>query len=116
MPWACLSQLPYPEPFMNTSCPTCGALYNVAAKDIGRKLKCKKCNTSLIVTEAGLVVDSGTGSAPASAPAPVSAIAVDDDEEEVVVSKKKGKASKYSGPRTNPLDAIGGVPTLLFAA
>lgn len=101
---------------MNTSCPTCGAIYNVAAKDIGRKLKCKKCSTALKVTEAGLEVDGGTGSAPpaeSSKPAPVPAAAVEDDfDEEPVVKKKKGKYERGSG--VNPLVVIGGIPTILF--
>jgi predicted Zn finger-like uncharacterized protein len=100
---------------MNTSCPTCGAVYNVAAKDIGRKLKCKKCNMALKVTDAGLELDGGTGTAPpaeSSKPAPVAAVVEDEGDEEVVVKKKKGKYER--GPRTNPLVAVGGIPTVLF--
>ena len=44
---------------MNNNCPSCGALYNVASKDIGRRLKCKKCNSALTVTDAGLEMDDG---------------------------------------------------------
>ncbi len=111
---------------MNTACPTCGAVYNVAAKDIGRKLKCKKCSTALKVTEDGLEIDGGTGSAaPASdpKPAPAPAAIEDDDEDyedEAPRKKKKGK-SYDRGPRPNPfaaingmLAAVGGIPTLLF--
>lgn len=103
---------------MNTSCPTCGAVYNVAAKDIGRKLKCKKCSTALKVTDAGLEVDGGTGSAPpaeSSKSSPVAAAVADevDGDDEPVVKKKKGKYER-SGPRVNPLDAVGGIPTVLF--
>jgi predicted Zn finger-like uncharacterized protein len=104
---------------MNTSCPTCGAIYNVAAKDIGRKLKCKKCNTALKVTDAGLEVDGGTGTAPpaeSSKSSPVAAAVADEVEgdDEPVVKKKKGKYERSGGPRGNPLEAVGGIPTLLF--
>ncbi len=88
---------------MNSNCPTCGALYNVAAKDIGRRLKCKKCSAALTVTEAGLVVDDGTE--PALAPSRSAA----DETEEPVVKKRRP-----FGPGFNPLRAIGGVPGLLF--
>jgi predicted Zn finger-like uncharacterized protein len=103
---------------VNTNCPGCDAVYNVASKDIGRKLKCKKCGMALKVTDAGLEEDR-PGGAPASDPKPVpaaAAVADDDEEDEPVV--KKGKGSKYSrGPGVNPLAAlagIGGVPTILF--
>ena len=114
---------------MNTACPTCGAVYNVAAKDIGRKLKCKKCSSALKVTEDGLELDGGTGAAPASDPKPAPApAAVEDDEEdyedEAPRKKKKGKSSdrdRDRGPRPNPfaalggvLAAVGGISTLLF--
>jgi predicted Zn finger-like uncharacterized protein len=100
---------------MNNNCPGCGAVYNVASKDIGRKLKCKKCGMSLEVTSAGLEED--TGGAPRTVPsggsAPAPAVVAEEDDEPVV---KKGKGSKYARtPGVNPLDAVGGVPTILFA-
>jgi hypothetical protein len=42
---------------MNNACPECGAIYAVAEKDVGRRISCKKCNASLIVTEQGLEHD-----------------------------------------------------------
>lgn len=97
---------------VNNNCPGCGAIYNVAAKDIGRKLKCKKCSMALEVTEAGLEEDRGGASKPAP-PVPAAVVADEDDNEPVV---KKGKASKFARtPGVNPLDAVGGVPTVLFA-
>lgn len=104
---------------MNTNCPGCDAIYNVASKDIGRKLKCKKCGMALKVTDAGLEEDRP--GAPASDPrpgsAPAAAVVVADEDDEPVV--KKGKGSKYARtPGVNPLAAlagIGGVPTVLFA-
>jgi hypothetical protein len=78
---------------MNNNCPGCGAIYNVASKDIGRKLKCKKCSMALEVT---------------------AAVVADEDDNEPVV--KKSKTSKFArAPGSNPLDAVGGVPTILFA-
>ncbi len=111
---------------MNNSCPSCGAVYNVAAKDIGRKIKCKKCSSALIVTDRGLEEDDGrppaadprSAPAPAPAPAPARGAADDDyeDEDRPVVRKKK--EPRVSGPGINPLaalNAIGGISTILFA-
>ncbi len=91
---------------MNNTCPSCGALYNVASKDIGRKIKCKKCSTSLAVTEAGLVVDSPSASAPVPA-----AVMEDDDAGEPVVKKKKGKYERAPG---TGIDVLALIPTLIF--
>ncbi len=95
---------------MNQNCPSCGALYNVAEKDIGRKLKCKKCSSALVVTDDGLAADDG--GAPASDPKPKrekAAVADDYDDEPLV---KKNKASRFAGG--GGLAAIGGIPTILF--
>ena len=51
---------------MNNICPGCGALYNVAAKDIGRRLKCKKCSSPLMISEAGIEVDANGATGPHS--------------------------------------------------
>lgn len=94
---------------MNQNCPSCGALYNVAEKDIGRKLKCKKCSAALVVTDAGLAADGG---APADDPKPKrerAAMADDYDDEPPV---KKNRAGRFAGG--GGLSAIGGVPTILF--
>ena len=99
---------------MNNACPTCGAVYAVAAKDIGRKIRCKKCSTALRVDNTGLVVD-----APAAAPPPapvVAAVVADDfdaDDEVVSPRGKKSAGRKYSGG-PGILEQIGGVPTILF--
>lgn len=103
---------------MNNSCPSCGAVYNVAAKDVGRKIKCKKCSSALVVTDNGLEEEDGRG--PASDPKPKSASVVDDDggddDDRPVV--KKGKGNKFArSPGADPLAAlaaVGGVPTVLF--
>jgi predicted Zn finger-like uncharacterized protein len=98
---------------MNNACPTCGAVYAVTAKDVGRKLKCKKCSTALVVTDAGLVVD-GSSVAPAI-PAVVDDFDTGGDE---VVSTRGKKAKKFSGPKGPGLGEriakIGGIPTILF--
>ena len=105
---------------MNNTCPTCGALYNVAEKDIGRKLKCKKCSAALKVTDDGLELDTPTGSAPPVAPkkaAVADANEPDEEEggEEPVIKKKKKESKSYGAPGINPLVMVGGIPTILFA-
>jgi predicted Zn finger-like uncharacterized protein len=98
---------------MNNACPTCGAVYAVSSKDIGRKLKCKKCSTALAVTDAGLVVDAPTASSP---PVAAAAVADDFDTGDEVVSKKSKPGRKYGGPGAGDMLAkIGGIPTVLFA-
>jgi predicted Zn finger-like uncharacterized protein len=104
---------------VNNTCPSCGAVYNVAAKDVGRKIKCKKCSTPLLVSDAGLVVDAPPP-AVAVAAAPVPAAAVVDDfavtDADAVVAPKRGAkpARSYSGGGGG-LDGIGGIPTILFS-
>ena len=75
--------------------------------------KCKKCHTALAVTDAGLVVDTPTGS-----PSPVAAAADDFDTGGEVVSPRARRPEQYSGP-SGPgmgemLPKIGGIPTILF--
>lgn len=100
---------------MNNSCPSCGAVYNVAGKDIGRKIRCKKCSSPLIVTEAGLEVDEP---AAAAAREPANTFEMGDDEEEGG-SRKRGKGKKYAGG--GGLDVMqlvrdfGGIATAFFA-
>lgn len=92
------------KPNMNDTCPNCGALYNVAAKDIGRRLKCKKCHEALTVTDAGLVRDDEE--VPRGGPARQSPDAADDYDPAPRRRRRGG----------DPLAAVGGVPGLLFAA
>ena len=98
---------------MNNACPTCGAIYAVTSRDIGRKLKCKKCSTALAVTDAGLVVDGS-----AVAPAIPAAVADDFDTGGEVVSTRGKKGKRFAGPSgpglSERLARVGGVPTLLF--
>ena len=91
---------------MNNSCPSCGAIYNVAQKDIGRRLKCKKCGSSLMVTEAGLEMDGG-GAVPA-------AVGADDDmyEEEAVPRSKKKRSSGGGADPVQLFKDYGGVSLL----
>jgi predicted Zn finger-like uncharacterized protein len=79
---------------MNSACPTCGAVYAVTPKDVGRKLRCKKCKTALAVTDAGLVVDTPSASAPAVVATPVD----DFDTGGEVVATRGKKARRPSGP------------------
>jgi predicted Zn finger-like uncharacterized protein len=103
---------------MNNACPTCGAVYAVTPKDIGRKLRCKKCSTALAVTDAGLVVDAPTGSAVAAA-IPAAVVEDDFDTGGEVVGPRAKKAKGYRGPAGpglgERLAKIGGVPTILFS-
>ena len=103
---------------MNNACPSCGAVYAVTPKDVGRKLRCKKCQTALAVTDAGLVVDTPTATA-RPAPEPVAAAVADDFEtgDEVVTTRGK-KGRKFTGPRGPGLGELlgkaGGLATVLF--
>jgi predicted Zn finger-like uncharacterized protein len=109
---------------MNNTCPSCGAVYNVAAKDIGRRIKCKKCQTALVVTENGLETDQPAASPPppvaSAAPAFDDVVADDDDGEEVVSTKKgkKDRGRRYSGvpgPSLGErLAPVGGLPTIIM--
>lgn len=106
---------------MNNTCPACGAIYNVAAKDVGRRIRCKKCSTALLVTDAGLEVEDPTaGGAPPPMPAPRSAPAADDFDDEVEPAPRRGRDRRAAGPGLNPgelLTRVGGlttVATILF--
>lgn len=93
---------------MNNACPGCGAVYAVTSRDIGRKLKCKKCSTALAVTDTGLEVD---------APGAVPAAAADDfdtGDEGGGVGRKKAKKYGIGGGGGELIEKIGGIPTVLF--
>jgi predicted Zn finger-like uncharacterized protein len=104
---------------VNNSCPSCGAIYNVAQKDIGRRIKCKKCGTGLVVTEAGLEVDGGAP-VPAGG-APLGDDAYDDRDDAAPAPRPRRSAQRSAGGPGLQLDPIqmfkdiGGVPTVLFA-
>lgn len=97
-------------------CPTCGAIYNVAGKDIGRRIKCKKCGTSLEVREGGLEIeDANAPPAPVSASKPAE---IDDEPEAPRRKRDRERDRRSSGPAINPMELlakIGGIPTILFA-
>src|SRR5262245_45392852 len=103
---------------MNNACPSCGAVYAVSAKDIGRKIKCKKCSTSLRVDDTGLVVDATSASPPPPPPAQpaVAAAVVDDDYDDEDRPKKIKKPAPRSYDPNAPsfLTKIGGIPTVIF--
>lgn len=89
---------------MNNACPSCGAVYAVASKDVGRKIKCKKCGSSLRVDEEGLVED-----VPPPEPPEV------DDEEESPRSSKKSKRAPMAKPDFGAIiEKLGGMPAALF--
>ncbi len=93
---------------MNNACPKCGAIYNVAAKDLGRRIKCKKCGESLEVREDGLEIEDPN----APPPAPKTVPEMEPEDNEAPRRKRRG-----SGPAFNPMELlakVGGIPTLLF--
>ncbi len=120
---------------MNNACPSCGAVYAVAAKDIGRKIKCKKCGSALIVSDAGFVLDVPTASPPPPAAAVAVVAEVEDDfdtgdDDEVVTSRRGKKDKKASGGRggadlgaiagklgglSGLVEKLGGMSTILFS-
>jgi predicted Zn finger-like uncharacterized protein len=92
---------------MNNACPSCDAVYAVTAKDVGRKIKCKKCGTALRVDDSGLVEDG------------VEPVVIDEDSASAeVATPKNKKASRFSGANRPKIGEIiqklGGVPTALF--
>jgi predicted Zn finger-like uncharacterized protein len=99
---------------MNNMCPSCGAIYNVAAKDIGRRIKCKKCGTALEVRETGLAIEDAN--APLLAP-PRPDLGPNDDFEEEPPRRKRDRDRRSSGLGFNPVvlfAKIGGISTILF--
>lgn len=92
---------------MNNACPGCGAVYAVTSRDIGRKLKCKKCSMALAVTDTGLVADS-----PGVVPATTTDYFGTGDSASVVL--KKTRRYVTGGGLGELVDRIGGIPTLLF--
>lgn len=105
---------------MNNTCPSCGAVYNVAGKDVGRRIKCKKCGTALTVTDAGLEIDAGP-SATAAAPTAGGATPLDDDYDDAPPPPRaKAKRAAAGGGGGMNLDLMqmvkdfGGVWSFLF--
>jgi predicted Zn finger-like uncharacterized protein len=88
---------------MNNACPSCGAVYAVSVRDVGRKLKCKKCSTALSVTDAGLVSDT-----------PSATLAADDFTTKYDSSAFQTKTRRSRIDSSKLILAIGGLPTLLF--
>jgi predicted Zn finger-like uncharacterized protein len=43
---------------MNTTCPKCGTAYNITEAHVGRKFRCKNCQSALQVTAAGIEYQS----------------------------------------------------------
>lgn len=87
---------------MNNTCPSCGAVYNVASKDIGRRIKCKKCGSALTVTDAGLELDS------------VPPAEVEPAGGEEAPRRGRSRSTSYD-TGSNAYQEFGGLPTVLFA-
>ena len=102
---------------MNNLCPTCGAIYHVAPKDVGRRIKCKKCASALIVSDAGLEVDDPNAPPPrVVAPPPVE---LEDDESPVPRTRRGGRSEKggFGVLGIDPIQLFkdfGGFPAVLF--
>ncbi|MBA4186656.1 MAG: hypothetical protein C0467_01420 [Planctomycetaceae bacterium] len=90
---------------MNNACPSCDAVYAVSAKDVGRKIRCKKCGTALRVDDSGLVED-----ADAADPA------AEGDAGEAVQPRSKRRFSSGEGraKAAEFINKVGGIPTALF--
>jgi predicted Zn finger-like uncharacterized protein len=105
---------------MNNACPSCGAIYAVAPKDVGRKIKCKKCGTALKVDDTGLVPDTPTGGGPPLIPAvPVTedeaaAAPADDPDRGRRRRRDRGDYGGRGAGFGEFVQKIGGVPTILF--
>ena len=101
---------------MNNMCPACGVIYNVADKDVGRRLRCKKCSAGLKVTDLGLELDSAAGPAPPEAkPLPMGDVGSDETADDVAPGSKRKKSARGSALDLLALLApIGGFPGFLF--
>lgn len=86
---------------MNNACPSCGAVYAVAPKDVGRTIRCKKCGTGLRVDETGLVEDEA-------------AAAEQEGDEGAPRSKKRRFTAEDREKLAGLVGRLGGVPALLF--
>jgi hypothetical protein len=95
---------------MNSGCPSCGALYVLAPRHLGRHKQCKKCQTWLLVTENGLKIDR---------PAP------DADFDDVNANnggiaakmrkaRERGRQLAAGFDSAGVLARVGGIPSLLF--
>jgi len=94
---------------VNNTCPKCGAIYNVASKDIGRRIKCKKCGSSLEVRDSGLEIEDP------NAPPPITGVPAEEVDLEDAPRRKKDR--RTAGPAFNPMELlakVGGIPTILF--
>jgi predicted Zn finger-like uncharacterized protein len=86
---------------MNNACPSCGAVYAVAPKDIGRTIRCKKCSAGLRVDDTGLVEDEAAASE-------------NEADEGAPRAKKRRFTAEDRAKLAGVLDKIGGVPAALF--
>jgi len=106
---------------VNNTCPSCGATYNITAAMIGREVVCKKCNSELTITEAGIELKDAppppprrgsgafnVGSASPASPSRRPVVPVQeeaagreyDDEDEAPAPRDKGRYGKSGGVRS----------------
>jgi hypothetical protein len=95
---------------MNSGCPSCGTLYVLAPRHLGRRKQCKKCQTWLLVTENGLKIDP---SAPDADFDDVNAnnggIAA-----KMRKARERGRQLAAGFDSAGALARVGGIPSLLF--
>lgn len=83
---------------MNNTCPACGTVYTVSPNDIGRRVRCKRCNASLMVGPEGLMLALEAATA---APVP---------------ADTQATFAPYPASLTNsPIAIPGSISTILFA-
>jgi hypothetical protein len=81
----------------------------VTSRDVGRRIKCKKCSSPLVVTDAGLEMEEAAG-----ARADVDAA---DDDTEAAPTRPPPRGRRSIGGGLNlkeTVQKIGGTPTILF--
>jgi hypothetical protein len=96
---------------MNSGCPSCGAVYVLATRHLGRRKKCKMCQTALVVTENGLKIDQSV----AADPKFDDANAHDDGfVAKMRKAREHGRRLAAGFDSQGLLARIGGIPSLLF--
>jgi hypothetical protein len=95
---------------MNSACPSCGTLYVLAAKHLGRRKHCKKCQALLLVTENGFKIDR---------PAPDAGVGDANAADGGLAAKmrkagERGRQLAAGFDSAGALAKIGGLPSLLF--
>jgi len=106
---------------MNNTCPSCGVAYAISPNDVGRKVRCKRCGVTLLITPEGLTLEgaaAATAAPPTSGPVPSVPVPAVSGPDEGYVEVPMPPMAKAFSPRPAPssfsLATIGGIPTILF--